>query len=325
MAVPTQFPQSPTSPIADLDTGRVTVPWQQFFISLWNRTGGATGSLSFTLDSLGQPTLGATLFRGLTVWQPLKIGTDGQVYTVSPLHLPQWESLSSLLDRVVGASPGSLIYRDTIAGWTALSIGVSGALLTVSPVHLPQWEGLSSLLDRDVGSVVGTMLYRDVAWSPLLPGANGQTLGMTGGIPTWAMPPAVSGFVTAPTGTTSVTEVMMGLGSTAGFFVTPIRTGRVVATVTGCVANNTANGGATVTGRFGTGSAPANGVAFTGTQWSTTQHFFMQAARDISGFTVTGGNASLTLGTQYWFDVSISATGGGTATVTDVQGLLFEI
>jgi hypothetical protein len=55
------------------------------------------------------------------------------------------------------------------------------------------------------------------------------------------------------------------------------------------------------------------------------QSYFMTSARDVSGFTVIGGNPGLALNVPVWFDVSIAATGGGTATITDVQGLLFEL
>jgi hypothetical protein len=118
---------------------------------------------------------------------------------------------------------------------------------------------------------------------------------------------------------------MMGLGASAGFFITPSRTGRIVATIAGCAANNSNNSGFNITGRFGTGTAPANGDPVTGTAWSTTQHYFQSSSKDVSGFTVIGGNPSLTLGTPVWFDISVAAVAGGTVTVTDVQALLYEI
>jgi hypothetical protein len=232
---------------------------------------------------------------------------------------------SSVLDALGNPVPGVTIFRGPSV-WQYLPIGTSGQLYTVSTSLSPRWEGLSALLDRVLGSTPGNMLYRGPSqWSVLGIGAQGTVLESVGVVPTWTTVPVTSGAVSAPTGTTSATEVMMGRGSNVGFFITPTRTGRIVATIAGCMANNAANGGVTITGRFGTGTPPANGDAFTGTQWSTTQHFFQQSARDVSGFTVIGGNPNLTLGTPVWFDVSISATGGGTATVTDVQGLLFEI
>jgi hypothetical protein len=118
---------------------------------------------------------------------------------------------------------------------------------------------------------------------------------------------------------------MQGLGLLSGFVITPVRTGRIAAMVTGCCANSAANGGLNITGRHGTGTAPANGAAVSGAVWSTTQHYFMTSAKDVSGFTIIGGNPGLALNVATWWDVSIAATGGGTATLTDVQCLLWEL
>lgn len=135
---------------------------------------------------------------------------------------------------------------------------------------------------------------------------------------------AVSKAGTDPAATASTTEVMMGLGAT--FVITPVKTGRVAAIVGGTCANDSANGGLNITGRYGTGTAAANGAAATSYQvWSTTQKYFMTSAKDVSGFTVIGGFTGEPLGTPMWFDVSIAATGGGNASVADTQCLLWEL
>jgi hypothetical protein len=51
----------------------------------------------------------------------------------------------------------------------------------------------------------------------------------------------------------------------------------------------------------------------------------MSNARDVAGFTVIGGFVGLADGTPVWFDLSIAATGGGRASVTDVQCLIWEL
>ena len=140
-----------------------------------------------------------------------------------------------------------------------------------------------------------------------------------------ALMPVVSGVANAPAGTNSVVELMQGLGLIAGFSVTPVRTGRVACVIAGCCANDSANGGLTITGRYGTGAAPANGAAVTGQIWSITQGFFMTSAKDVSGFSSVGGHPALALNVPVWFDLSIAATGGGNATLTDVQSLLWEL
>jgi hypothetical protein len=137
--------------------------------------------------------------------------------------------------------------------------------------------------------------------------------------------PVASGVAVAPPASASTTEVMAGLGAMTGFSVTPNRTGRVVAIVSGCCANDAANGGINITGRHGTGTAPASLSTATGAVWATTQHYYMAAAKDVSGFTVVGGNPNLALGVPVWFDLSFAAVGGGNASLTDVQCLLFEL
>ena len=63
-AINQQFPQAPTSRVVD-DKGDITLPWHQFLVSLWNRTGGSGGQdANGVLDSLGAALPGVTLFRG---------------------------------------------------------------------------------------------------------------------------------------------------------------------------------------------------------------------------------------------------------------------
>lgn len=66
MSVQQGFPQL-SSPIADLNgNGRVTQPWQQFFISLWNRTGAQQGGSTFNPGDL-KPIAGAGIPVGWLV------------------------------------------------------------------------------------------------------------------------------------------------------------------------------------------------------------------------------------------------------------------
>lgn len=52
MALPQGFPQI-TMPVAD-PSGRITQPWFQLLISLWNRTGGSAGSAAFNAGDTKQ-------------------------------------------------------------------------------------------------------------------------------------------------------------------------------------------------------------------------------------------------------------------------------
>lgn len=82
--VDTTLPTIPRTPVTD-DQGRVTVPWQQFFIALWNRT-----NASSILDGIDS-TPGDLLYRGPTLWQALKVGTAGQ-FLRSNGSLPVWQT-----------------------------------------------------------------------------------------------------------------------------------------------------------------------------------------------------------------------------------------
>src|SRR5438309_1082651 len=83
-----------------------------------------------------------------------------------------------------------------------------------------------------------------------------------GNVRVFAIQPVVASATPAdPTGTTDTTGKMMGLA----IAVTPLVTGRLKIFVSGSAANNTINDGAAVQIRYGTGTAPVNGAALTGT------------------------------------------------------------
>lgn len=125
----------------------------------------------------------------------------------------------------------------------------------------------------------------------------------------------------APTGTTSATSVMMGIAAS----ITPTASTRLCITVSGQMANNTINDGVTVDLRYGTGSAPTNGAAVTGTLVGIAQTNTVKTAAQVSGFAITGVATGLTVGTAYWIDVSVKAVTGGTATVTGVTICAIEV
>ena len=121
----------------------------------------------------------------------------------------------------------------------------------------------------------------------------------------------------SPTGTTSTTHVMMGLGSTA--VLTPVVSGNVMVTLWGNVANSAAAGTARVRLQYGTGTAPANGDALTGTsacinspqaQWLST------AAGGYAPFNLTCMVSGLTLDTAHWFDAAVASSAANTASIS---------
>lgn len=131
----------------------------------------------------------------------------------------------------------------------------------------------------------------------------------------------LTGTPADPTGTTSTTAVMMGLNQT----ITPAVSTRLLITICGQMANNTINDGATVQVRYGTGTAPTNGAALTGTQLGASQTFTALVAAQKDGFSITGIATGLTIGTAYWIDAALNVVTGGTATVTGITVTASEL
>lgn len=128
-----------------------------------------------------------------------------------------------------------------------------------------------------------------------------------------------------PTGTVSATLVMMGTGTTCK--ITPGSGGKVQVMISGQVAvATTANVVVTWGPRFGTGTAPVNGAAVTGTRWG--------AAADYTTQTATAGVKvpfcfvdllTLTPATAYWFDIAIGVASANSGTVTSLSFVAEEI
>ncbi len=122
-----------------------------------------------------------------------------------------------------------------------------------------------------------------------------------------------------PTGTTSLTQVMMGLA----IAFTPNKSGKVFVSYTSMGANGTISDGLTYTAKYGTGTAPVNGAATTGTVIHTAISVDVAAAAEripCNG----SGIITLTPGTAYWFDLSLAAITAGTATLKNITFCIIE-
>lgn len=128
-----------------------------------------------------------------------------------------------------------------------------------------------------------------------------------------------------PTGTTNTTGVMAGLAGS----ITPTQTGRVLAIISGNMSNSTAaaGDGCKTQIRFGTGAAPANGAALTGTAVGNIVSMLLEraTASDPFPFSVQAIVTGLTIGTTYWFDLSEAAVAAGTGILTNLSVSLIEL
>ena len=124
-----------------------------------------------------------------------------------------------------------------------------------------------------------------------------------------------------PTGTTDTTGKMMGLAGA----ITLAASGKLLITITGTIFNTTAIAdGGKVQIRYGTGTAPANAAALTGTAAGSLQRYITATTAEVAPFSVSAAVAGLALGT-YWIDVGLAAITGGTATITDVHIVAVEL
>jgi len=131
-----------------------------------------------------------------------------------------------------------------------------------------------------------------------------------------------------PTGTTDLTGKMMGLGASpanVGFKVN-LGTGAVLVTICGTIFNAGGVGdGAKVAIYAGTGAAPANAAALTGSRYSTFLQYISSTTAGKVPFSITTIIVPMTPNTQYWIDLGLAAITGGTATVTDLQVSAIEL
>ena len=128
-----------------------------------------------------------------------------------------------------------------------------------------------------------------------------------------------------PAGTISSASRMVGVGSTCT--ITPNLNTRAVITIGGNVSNTVAGDGAQLNLYYGSGTAPANGAATTGTLTTASAALAVSAGNSLAvpfnlGSVVVTG---LTPGTAYWFDLALAVITGGTASVTGVWCSAFEL
>lgn len=130
-----------------------------------------------------------------------------------------------------------------------------------------------------------------------------------------------------PTGTTNGTGLMMGLAGS----ITPQMSGKVMIVVSGNISATGIGGGsgAKTQIRYGTGTAPTNGAALTGTAVGNMAQIVNAALALIvpgnGNFTCNAVVTGLTVGTAYWIDQSLARITSGTATITGVSISVIEV
>jgi hypothetical protein len=127
-----------------------------------------------------------------------------------------------------------------------------------------------------------------------------------------------------PTGVTGTTALMQGLGSTITY--TPLKTGIIKITFTALASNNTAGDGFSATMAYGTGAAPANGAAATGTIVGRTVTGISSAAGQPNSITIIARVSGLTVGTAIWVDIQLAANvASTTASLANIGCVIEEL
>lgn len=169
----------------------------------------------------------------------------------------------------------------------------------------------SSTLNIGTGGVLGTAAFSATGTSGatlcLLNAATCTYSGVLKGAQLWETTPnQVIGSPLNPTGVTSTTPKMMGLGTVV--HLAPTFSGRFRITVTGFVTAASAESFVQI--YYGTGTAPVNGAAATGTAVGNQAVLLVPAAAGsfITPFTIIEQVTGLTLSTSYWFDLGVNCT-----------------
>lgn len=267
---------------------------------------GGTGQSTYTIGDLLQASASGTLAK-LAAVATGNVLISGGVGTVSSwgkvgltTHvtgiLPKANgglgaaTLSSAIDTEFSSTQGSVLYRGASA-WLALTPGSSGQLLASGgPAANPSWV-----------TATGTGTVTSVVCGT---GLSGGTITATGTCALALTNATLQGAPGAPGGVAS--NLMLGLGSTC--HLTPVYSTRMLVTFTGNISNGGAGIFTNMALRFGTGSAPANGAAVSGTIVSGP--LSVASSVNLTPFNLTAIITGLTASTAYWLDLSASPSGG---------------
>lgn len=159
-------------------------------------------------------------------------------------------------------------------------------------------------------------------------GLSGGTITTTGTCSVTALAVAVT-TPTGPSATTDATGKMMGIGGgTGACTLTPPIGTKIKITIDGFIANGTSAQNSNLAGlRFGTGAAPANGAALSGTVIGANPSgaFKAAASPQSAPFSVTRIATGLTSGVAVWFDLGLQSTAASSASIGQLTCTMEEM
>jgi len=248
-----------------------------------------TGAAYFVGGALGTPASGTLTnatglpLAGLTTQAANTIVANATASAASPTAV----DISTLTSKASPAGTDLILLSDQAA---------SGALKRASVSSIASAGSVASIAGNTGAFTLSTGITNS---------ANDIRLALNNA--TFSATPA------SPTGTTGT--AMMGLGTSCK--LTPTYSGRVLVNFYMTASHSVANGSVQVQMYYGTGTAPANGAAATGTAYGSLPGFQTYAPAAFGELSMSAIITGLTPATAYWFDVKVQ-TGGGTGSLTQV-------
>lgn len=221
-------------------------------------------------------------------------------------------NVGPLANKVIGGATPSAI--------TVTSAYVDGSILTTGAAVTVAQGGtsLQTLTAHDVYVGNGTSAPTAIAGGSFCT----LTWSASSSDPTCAVHAVTHTQPSDKTGTaTTGTYVMNGLACA----ITPTATGNVLFTITGYLTQTVVADGTNFHLAYGTGTAPVNGAAATGTNLTAATNGTYYGSTALTSFTLSAAQTGLTVNTAYWFDVAFNSGVGGTSAIHAVDCTATEI
>jgi hypothetical protein len=252
-------------------------------------------------------------------------GTTPVAGCITWLGTPSSANLRGCLTDETGT--GLAYFQGGALGTPASGILTSATGLPISTGLTGAGTGVLTALGINVGTAGSPVVNGGALGTPSsgvgtnLTALNATNLG-SGTVPFARLPVAGRGTIApaGPAGTTSTTQVMMGLAGS----VTPVTSGNILVNVTGYFFQATGTNGCEAQIRTGTGAAPTNGAAATGTTRGSAVQANPMATSQTIPFSSTAYVTGLTLSTAVWLDIGLrTMTAGnctpGSVTITGIE------
>lgn len=221
---------------------------------------------------------------------------------------------------------------------TSATLAITSPSISATNIYKPTPAGLVALTGGEIiaGNEIIVTYNNAISVFVLTGGApvanvTGSTTGghvavfknSTGNVEDGGAPNYYQSSSLSPTGTASSTSVMMGLAGS----ITPAFSGVFHVSISGSLSNTTALKEALALLYYGSGTAPSNGAAATGTQIGNEALFSSANTTNASApFTCQGIISGLTVGTTYWLDGALSTNStAGTASMQNVIISAYEL